>query len=227
MKHLSFALLFLASLGGCLYWDTTPPDQCLAVPQTGAVGVATPLRLVDPTNLQCENFAGASCDPACGPCPLAANTSKLAPLPTWGSCDSACVGLDEARCGATTGCRITRDAPCFFTGGCPSDFHGCEPTDQVREVSGVCADLDAWGCSRHDECAAIYETAACIVPPCPLAFVACAPEHAVAGNCWSPVTCAASPPSCPSGTTAGRLNGCWTGVCVPQQDCAYPGAGAP
>ena len=39
------------------------------------------------------------------------------------------------------------------------------------------------------------------------------------GSCTGQVACDALPPSCPSGTTPGRANGCWTGYCIPNYAC--------
>src|SRR5205085_2226639 len=39
------------------------------------------------------------------------------------------------------------------------------------------------------------------------------------GSCYGEVACDALPPACPSGTTAGRNNACWTGYCIPNYAC--------
>jgi hypothetical protein len=47
------------------------------------------------------------------------------------------------------------------------------------------------------------------------------------GDCYAPVTCDAAPPLCPPGTTGGIRNGCWTGYCIPLDDCeSKPACGA-
>ncbi len=39
------------------------------------------------------------------------------------------------------------------------------------------------------------------------------------GACTGPVSCFTNAPACPSGTTAGIRNGCWTGYCIPNAAC--------
>jgi hypothetical protein len=222
-RLVSAALLTAAvSLGGCLYWDTSSQPTGCGVVQGG---ISTGTSLVDPATLLCESFNIPTCDPDCGGCPPSVKAAPTVALPTWGSCSSTCRGLDESSCGATTGCRIARDASCFFAPpgqACLDDFAGCYSTDQIRQPAGTCAGLDAYECSQHDDCAAIYDAPHCNTPGCTTTFVACAPEHAIAGSCTGGLSCAQKPPLCPSGTVAGIANGCWTGVCIPQAACLYP-----
>jgi len=53
----------------------------------------------------------------------------------------------------------------------------------------------------------------------------CVPDTMDPGSCTGPVACDALPPSCPSGTTAGIRNGCWTGYCIPNSACGPGGPG--
>ena len=39
------------------------------------------------------------------------------------------------------------------------------------------------------------------------------------GSCTGEVLCDAIGPACPTGTVAGRMNGCWTGYCIPANQC--------
>jgi hypothetical protein len=39
------------------------------------------------------------------------------------------------------------------------------------------------------------------------------------GECYSDVLCDSLPPSCPEGTLPGISNGCWSGFCIPVEDC--------
>src|SRR5260221_10317224 len=47
----------------------------------------------------------------------------------------------------------------------------------------------------------------------------CVPAGHDPGQCYGAVTCDAAPPACPSGTTPGVLNGCYTGYCIPTSAC--------
>jgi hypothetical protein len=40
------------------------------------------------------------------------------------------------------------------------------------------------------------------------------------GQCSGQVTCNLAPPQCPTGTTPGIEDGCYTGYCIPLVDCA-------
>ena len=104
---------------------------------------------------------------------------------------------------------------------------GCFPTDQFVDPTVVCtAATDGESCSRNNKCSALHRN-----EPCPLAldavcvrpFALCVNEGADPGNC-DPAACDAIPPSCPSQTTPGVANGCFTGVCIPNDLCPGPGA---
>lgn len=53
----------------------------------------------------------------------------------------------------------------------------------------------------------------------------CVPVGMDPGSCTGFVACDALPPACPSGTTPGQRDGCWTGYCIPNGACgpADPG----
>lgn len=131
--------------------------------------------LVNPYTLVCETFGGGG--GGCGrgtPCPAADtnNESDAIAFPSWGSCASSCIGLTETQCIATPACRTTYDYACLFTDGpCPAltPFLGCYPVDTTGPVNGTsCEGLDAWECSRHDDCLGAYSP--------DVGFRQCAPE---------------------------------------------------
>ncbi len=148
---------------------------------TGCSVAPPPDRLINPATLTCEFH------PPADPCVW--DPAAL----SWGACASACVGLDEPACLATPSCRGAYDHDCFFgIGACPrtTPFLGCFPTDlNLDNVTG-CAGLDAWSCSRHEQCAATYRTPATCSDgldqdsdgvaddpdECVLAYVRCVPE---------------------------------------------------
>lgn len=140
----------LASLTACTIYlgDDGDDVDCLA-------DVIAPLRLVNPNNLACEEFSGG-CPEECGPCTL--DTDE--PIPTWASCDSACSALDELTCMTTEGCRTAHDWGCWTGDGpCTAEvsYVGCFAVDTTGPVRGGCAGLDAWECSRHDDCIALHD----------------------------------------------------------------------
>jgi hypothetical protein len=159
MRRLA-SLVALALVSGCVFFDDTDGPTCGAQPDSAPV-----LNLVDPSTLACTAFTVANCDPACGPCPALAS-----PLPTWGACDSACRALDEGACRTSPGCRIAFDPTLDALG-----FLGCYPTDKDVAASVPCDGLDAWECSRHDDCEGAYVMDTTKTPVARL-FTACVPE---------------------------------------------------
>jgi hypothetical protein len=157
--RLAYAALASALLSGLVpactvYWGDDGDDDVicpLAGASDEAIAVPAP-GLRNPFNLQCEFFGGGGS--GCG-----AVDGDLAPVPTWGQCGSACDGLDESACGFTAGCRTAYDHACLLTDGpCPAltPFLGCFPTDTTGPVQGACEGLDAFECSRHDNCLSTY-----------------------------------------------------------------------
>jgi hypothetical protein len=175
---LAVLAVVLASTSACtVYWGDDGDD--IVCPQGDQeAGIADP-GLVNPQTNQCEFFGTGGC--GCGnPCPLAgAEADALAPVPSWGSCASSCIGLGEQQCITTPGCRTAYDWGCLFTDAlCPLEtpFLGCYPTDTTGPVNGTsCEGLDAWECSRHDDCLGAYgrdgtgfrQCAPEFVPECP------------------------------------------------------------
>ncbi len=172
--RLAFAAVVLAALPACtIYWGGDDDIICPAGDQEPGLDPG----LVNPYTLQCETFGNGGC--GCGPCPRDSNTAletneeaDAIAFPSWGSCASACIGLSEYECIVTPACRTTYDYACLFTDGpCPAltPFLGCYPVDTTGPVNGTsCENLDAWECSRHDDCLAAYSP--------DIGFRVCAPE---------------------------------------------------
>jgi hypothetical protein len=53
---------------------------------------------------------------------------------------------------------------------------GCYPVDMNPAPSVACSGLDAWNCSRHDDCAAFYTMNTTTVPTSEL-FQSCVQEQ--------------------------------------------------
>ncbi len=220
----SILLLVVVLASGCeLFFDDggKRPPECLDTPaaeDTSADVAPAPLR--NPETLTCESFGGGGCNPDCGPCPA---QTDLAPIPSWPVCGTACETLAETECAARSECRVVKDARCMIGSQiCITDFMGCFPVDNAPDPTIDCfAARDGWTCSRSNACTALHDTAAsqCQGDQCARPFGLCVPEGKSPGNCQSPITCDALPPTCPTGTTPGRANSCWTGACIPTSLC--------
>jgi hypothetical protein len=213
---LGVALAMVA--GGCTLdfgGDDEPP--CLDSPAAGderdELGAPVP-ELLNPETLLCESFGGGGCNPACGPC----DQPPAEPTPTWAYCGT-CQGIDEVTCLEASGCRAVYDYACY-TGDGPctalQPYIGCYGTDQTGPIQGSCAGLDAFSCSQHDDCLALHEPQ-CSGDPndCWAQFIECRDET----TCWGEVTCDGLPPACPPESTPEIRNGCYTGDCIPLDEC--------
>ncbi len=166
--------------------------------------------------------------------------------PTEVVSDGTCAGLDADACSHHTNCSAWYAANGVWIafdhcGDAPSrascEFASCEPgTHCVQEcppcdASGgascsaechaACAPdqgCDALACGLGTVCGESCLTFALHDPPqCTLSCQSfAAGSH---GLCDGPITCAASPPACPAGTIAGRADGCYTGYCLPADQC--------
>lgn len=217
MKRL-LGLLALA-LSGCLYYFDGDDDDDKICPLVEPAGAPAPLR--DPDRLTCHEL-GYGCDDPCGACPEDAPL-PIAPPPSWGICGGSCDGLDEGTCAERGDCRVVRDAACAIRGTCETDFLGCFPIDMNSDPSTDCREAnDGWTCSKSAACTAFHTGEPCLGIPeaaCARPFVLCMPEGQSPGQCHAPVACRALPPPCPSGTTPGVVNLCWSGACIPDELC--------
>ena len=180
----------------------------------GAIGPSYELR--DPATGLCSYYGGGGyCDGLCGPCP----EYDVAPAPDWGACYGRCDGLDASSCLATPGCY---GAYKENTDNAPPTFWACWETAPSGPVGGSCANLDAYNCSRHDYCIAVYEGG---YDTYGHNFLGCEAEPTV-----TPGTCATT--DCGMGyhceeqcypgndpTNPNEMTSC-SAVCVPDQTCA-------
>lgn len=227
---ITLLLLSVAPACGFYFGDDDPCDDIdygggnTAVPEPVAE-----TGLINPISGQCEFFGDPNpptfpCDSECGaPCIGDAEQPGV-PQPSWGFCDSFCTGLDEATCLATAGCRGG-----YIDGGDGADiFDQCWMTDTLGPIQGECNGLDAYSCSQHDDCIAIHANACAdpntdpaLVPACMGAFQSCANEDGSTdpGNCYDEVLCDGPTPECPPDTLPGIKDGCYTGFCIPIDQC--------
>ncbi len=231
--HRLVVLVVILTLPGCfLFFDEhgSGGDDCLIdVPNTDFEEPSQPPpSLRNPEDLQCQSFGGGgdTCDPNCGPCPLVGSEVALAPIPSWGICDGFCDTLDEASCAANDSCRVIKDARCAVEGTCETDFVMCAAMDQFVDKSIDCTTItDGQRCSQNPSCTAFHRESTCprhdspVPPPCTRAFAFCGDEGIAPGKCFEQAICDRLPPNCPSGTTPGVANGCFTDVCIPDDLC--------
>lgn len=207
-----------------------------------------PEDLRNPQTGMCESFWGGGggggwpCDDACGPCPggeMDQPGGAQAPIPTWGSCEGMCNGLEEASCLGTPSCRG------IYTG---EGFQECWQTDnEVPDTTDVvdCNELEAQDCSRFDYCSALHTDSCSGTGTDPSEdeapafqcgveeFVSCFPETPQEEGCFGDEECGEGfscnaseiclpPPSdtngdpCPE-ELCGVPQPCY-GFCVPEQD---------
>ena len=146
------ASLLLLIAPACAFFDDDDHGHKCLEPQ-GETNAFAPqfVNLVDPSTLQCRQFSDeGNCNDTCQPCP----GLDIAAPPSWGACGSSCEGLGELACQTTGGCRVARDLSRMAAGS--GDFLGCYAIDMLPAPSVPCSGLDAWSCSRHDDCEAYY-----------------------------------------------------------------------
>ncbi len=142
-----------------------------------------------------------------------------APIPDWGLCDGYCETLAESDCLAAAECRGSYRDTCAQDTACSPEFHQCwaiTPTGPY--VTDACGSFQAEECARHNECAAVHTWDGTTLG----VFSFCADEPTSdinAGSCVGEVTCESLPPECPSNTVPGRKDGCWSGFCIPLDEC--------
>jgi hypothetical protein len=207
------ALLALVSAAsGCVLFLGDDDDVC---------AYSTPFAdLRNPETGQCEAVYGGG-----WPCGAELDVAVV----DWASCWGACEALDEGACLVTPGCRAA-----YVTADCPPNadcadwqvFHGCWGTAPSGPVQGRCDGLDAYECSRHDDCSAVYEGDRgwddAVIPS---RFSACIPEPGSQGcysddECPDGFQCTADteclpPPGCDPGEACPAV--CY-GRCVPSQN---------
>jgi hypothetical protein len=226
MRYLVSLAMLLVLASGCtlVFVDGDGDDDICVFAEPASV----PAPQRNPDTLTCQSFGGG-CFPGCGPCPAAEGAAEAAaesalsqPSPSWGFCGSTCEALPEAACAKDPGCRVVKDAACAVSGDCTTDFLGCFPTDQFTDPEVDCfAARDGFTCSQSAACTAYHRGARTLQgPPDPgRTFAMCAPEGTSPGTCFGQVICRAAPPACPSSTTPGIENGCYTGACIPLDVC--------
>jgi hypothetical protein len=158
-------------------------------------------------------------------------TDQTGPI-QGGSCD----GLDATTCSMHDDCSAVHVSGCAAGDGDGSG--GADvPVDPCTTVGvfGYCTP-ERVSCASSDECPGDQECNAetvCLPAPgcsgdaggdglqeCPdVCYGYCVGGSSDPGSCEGEVTCDEGAPACPPGSTAGIADGCYTGYCIPLEDC--------
>ncbi|HEU0033977.1 MAG TPA: hypothetical protein VFQ53_25295 [Kofleriaceae bacterium] len=205
------AIAAITMLAGCdLYFGGDDDPPCAY-----GAELAPAQEFRNPYTGQCEPFGYGGCDDRCGPCPA----YDIA-LPDWGACFSECEGLDENSCINTPLCHAAYNANSRVDQA--PQFLGCWAIAPSGPAPGSCEGLDGYECSRHDNCAAYYDS---VNDGSLLSFTTCLPEPGQGcyndEECGPGAHCSVSdgdcqpPPGCEPGTACPAV--CY-GRCVMDQN---------
>lgn len=155
-----------ALLGGCNFYFGDDDSCDFAGPGSNGFGAPEQDPLPDqrdPVSGECVSFGGTGggggttdpCNPDTRPTPVPEEPQAD---PDWGFCVSQCTGLDQNSCLEAVGCRaIYQLDDAIDLENAP--FAECWSTAQSGPVQGGgCDGLDAYQCSRHDDCVAYHAT---------------------------------------------------------------------
>ena len=153
MKALAaFAVLLLC---GCDLYFGGDGDDAPCVRTGDGAKPSPPLQEVrDPNTGVCtyaDGGGGGWCEDECGPCYY----DEPAIAQDWGACYGKCYDLPEASCFDAPGCYAAYIEDPAADG--KTTYWGCWDTAPSGPVNdGSCTNLDGYGCSRHDDCIAVY-----------------------------------------------------------------------
>ncbi len=178
-------LLLLTLSPACtIYFGDDDGDDDCAWPAEAEDAFAIPLR--NPENGVCESFGGGGGGGGCQD--LEAPEGAPAPLPDWGQCFSECEALTETECWAAERCRAV-----YLADPCGTDANGDSLCESPMPVNGfmacwsiapsgpaaervACESLDAYECSRHNDCVANYLRDSGTDDATVFDFLSCGPE---------------------------------------------------
>jgi hypothetical protein len=213
--HACIALTSLAATSGCGFYFDDNGDVDLVC---GGEAPAYTENRRDPSRGVCVTYTEYTCEPGCGRCSDDPDSSG-ASVNNWGACESDCTGLSESTCLAATGCYAAYIEDPAADGA--AEYAGCWLTSTATYASGRCVELSAYDCAERDDCSLYYVEQTQEVTF--TSFNRCGPETGAVthdpGSCTGEVNCITGEPDCPSGTTAGLRDGCWTGYCIPNTSC--------
>lgn len=222
MRRLPLLLALLLPMAGC-YED----EECLYPAEAPADAIA--YRNPDTGLCQALGGGGPGGGGTCGDWGGAPNDSLA--LPAWAECSTACDGLGEDACHAAAECHAAYTTSCPPGADCTEvelAYLGCWGLAPIGAPPTECTGLDAVACSAQSDCVAVHYTQDAYpnpgdAPYGPFAYCADEPGGGEPdpGSCTndSGVMCDALPPACPAGTVPGIRDGCWTGYCIPVDQC--------
>ena len=188
--RLACALLLLAITPACtIYFGDDDGDDDCVLPGAADEAFAVPLR--NPETGVCEDFGGGGGGGGCYGDDRPAGAPQ--PVPDWGACFSACESLSETECWAAEQCRAV-----YYAEPCAPDQNGdtwCESPVPAAGFLGcwaiapsgpaaervACESLDAYECSRHNDCVANYLPEGGANDAAVFDFVSCGPEPGASG----------------------------------------------
>ena len=218
---------------GCFILDKPCDGDAVPEPTLGQ-------GFLNPETGTCQFFGGGGGGGTCGDFGGPAIGAADIAIPDWALCFSECTGLDEASCQAKSGCRAAYVSNCPEGARCPEVTYSYTECWQVAPSGpiqgGTCTDLDSQECSRHDDCVAQhYPPAGAPLPAAtdgvqykvPVAlpavgrFESCAPEAITPPPlaCFGQPVCDSLPPACPPSTLPAIAGACWSGDCIPVDQC--------
>ena len=221
------AAIATLTLTGCDVWflgGTCERDE---------LGDFEAIGYLDPFTAQCMDGGGSGSGNTCGDY---GGGARLEPVPTdWALCYTDCTELAEETCLMTDGCRAGYISDCAEGASCNDPgytFSSCWATAPSGPERGDCSGLDAYECSRHDDCIAQhFPMTSCDgsgncapVSEQPGNFERCVAEPEVAIGCYTDEECPAEhwcnasvvcdpPPDCDPATGCPPV--CY-GSCVPE-----------
>jgi hypothetical protein len=161
----------------------------------------------------------------------------------WGVSTESCGELGPYQCAERDDCSLyyvekTQEATFTEFNRCEAELYSaaCAETDcgPGHHCEEQCDGTDNWMSKCRTVC---VEDATCAAVDCGPGYTCaevckdgrngpgtcgptCVPDPIHdPGSCTGQLLCLADAPDCPSGTTAGVRNGCWTGYCIPNAAC--------
>jgi hypothetical protein len=192
LRHLlmTAGAALLATSAGCdLYFGHHENPPCADFVGDRKSDLAPAQSYRNPQNGACQYFGGGGGN---NPCFDDQGAVDIAALPDWGSCYSLCEGLGESACMNQTGCYaayVEQPGPADGPSG-QRNFYQCWDVAPSGPLPGgaSCSNLDAHGCSQHDDCSAVYSNGR-QAPNAGMQFERCQPERLVGQGCYSDNEC--------------------------------------
>lgn len=216
LRFLFALVLAIPTASACFYESGEEP--CLEEPSSDS-NIAL---YRNPYTGQCEDLWGSGSGGGGGFCEDGVEVTDRAPIPDWAICSGQCQGLTTNECLSADECRgiyistCGGDVPCEQSETNYIDCWSIAPNPGFSNAG--CDTYDADECSRHNECSAVHAPR---FNGGAADFLFCTDETGAngPGSCTGEIGCRAEPPNCPEGTTPGIIDGCWSGFCIPLDQC--------